>query len=147
MSERLTTASGLPVVDNQNSLAAGARGPLLLQDVHLIEKLQHFNRERIPERVVHAKGSGAYGRFTVTHDFSQFTKARRFAAVGKTTETFVRFSTVIAGAMRSVSAEVKRRQIGHFTKADPAYGAAVARKLAALGALDPEAATAAAAKT
>ena len=91
---RLTTASGIPVFDNQNSLSAGPRGPLLLQDFHLIEKLQHFNRERIPERVVHAKGSGAYGRFTVTHDISRFTKARLFGAIGKQTETFLRFSTV-----------------------------------------------------
>ncbi|SFU78248.1 catalase [Pseudoduganella namucuonensis] len=90
----LTTASGIPVADNQNSLSAGPRGPLLLQDFHLIEKLQHFNRERIPERVVHAKGSGAYGTFTVTHDISRHTKARLFSAIGKQTETFVRFSTV-----------------------------------------------------
>lgn len=90
----LTSASGIPVVDNQNSLSAGPRGPLLLQDFHLIEKLQHFNRERIPERVVHAKGSGAYGTFTVTHDIKQYTTARLFGAVGKQTETFVRFSTV-----------------------------------------------------
>ena len=86
----LTTASGIPVADNQNSLSAGPRGPLLLQDFHLIEKLQHFNRERIPERVVHAKGSGAFGTFTVTHDITPYTKAKLFAAVGKTTETFVR---------------------------------------------------------
>jgi len=91
---RLTTASGIPVVDNQNSLSAGPRGPLLLQDFHLIEKLQHFNRERIAERVVHAKGSGAYGTFTVTHDITKYTKAKLFAATGKQTETFVRFSTV-----------------------------------------------------
>lgn len=90
----LTTASGIPVPDNQNSITAGPRGPVLLQDFHLIEKLQHFNRERIPERVVHAKGSGAYGTFTVTHDITQFTKAKLFSAIGKTTETFVRFSTV-----------------------------------------------------
>ena len=90
----VTTASGIPVADNQNSLSAGPRGPLLLQDFHLIEKLQHFNRERIPERVVHAKGSGAYGTFTVTHDITKHTKARLLAAVGKVTETFVRFSTV-----------------------------------------------------
>lgn len=90
----LTTASGIPVADNQNSLTAGPRGPVLLQDVHLIEKLQHFNRERIPERVVHAKGSGAYGTFTVTHDISRYTRAKLFSAIGKTTETFVRFSTV-----------------------------------------------------
>ncbi|KQU78322.1 MULTISPECIES: catalase [unclassified Rhizobacter] len=91
---RLTTASGIAVEDNQNSITAGPRGPVLLQDFHLIEKLQHFNRERIPERVVHAKGSGAYGTFTVTHDISRYTKARLFSAIGKQTETFVRFSTV-----------------------------------------------------
>ncbi len=91
---QLTTASGIPVTDNQNSITAGPRGPVLLQDFHLIEKLQHFNRERIPERVVHAKGSGAYGTFTVTHDISKYTKAKLFAAVGKETETFLRFSTV-----------------------------------------------------
>ena len=90
----LTTAAGIPVADNQNSLSAGPRGPLLLQDFHLIEKLQHFNRERIPERVVHAKGSGAHGSFTVTHDISRHTKAKLFSAVGKRTDTFVRFSTV-----------------------------------------------------
>ena len=96
MSDRqtLTTASGIPVADNQNSLSAGPRGPLLLQDFRLVEKLQHFNRERIPERVVHAKGSGAYGTFTVTHDIAKYTKAKLFSAVGKTTETFLRFSTV-----------------------------------------------------
>ena len=91
---RLTTASGIPVADNQNSLSAGPRGPLLLQDFHLIEKLQHFNRERIPERVVHAKGSGAYGTFTVTHDLRPFTKAKLFSEVGKQTPVFLRFSTV-----------------------------------------------------
>jgi catalase len=89
-----TTASGIPVADEQNSLSAGLRGPLLLQDFHLIEKLQHFNRERLPERVVHAKGSGAYGTFTVTSDITAVTKARLFNEIGKTTETFVRFSTV-----------------------------------------------------
>ncbi|HEY1151643.1 MAG TPA: catalase, partial [Pseudoduganella sp.] len=94
MSQKMTTASGIPVADNQNSLTAGPRGPVLLQDFHLIEKLQHFNRERIPERVVHAKGSGAYGTFTVTHDISRYTKARLFSSIGKQTETFVRFSTV-----------------------------------------------------
>jgi catalase len=90
----LTTASGIPVVDNQNSISAGPRGPLLLQDFHLIEKLQHFNRERIPERVVHAKGSGAYGTLTVTHDITKFTKAKLFSEVGKKTELFIRMSTV-----------------------------------------------------
>ena len=91
---RLTTASGIPLADNQNSITAGARGPVLLQDFHLIEKLQHFNRERIPERVVHAKGAGAYGTFTVTHDITRYTAARLFSEIGKTTETFLRFSTV-----------------------------------------------------
>jgi catalase len=93
-SPSLTTAAGIPVADNQNSLTAGPRGPVLLQDFHLIEKLQHFNRERIPERVVHAKGSGAYGTFTVTHDITNYTKAKLFAHIGKQTESFVRFSTV-----------------------------------------------------
>jgi len=91
---KITTASGIPVADNQNSLTAGPRGPVLLQDFHLIEKLQHFNRERIPERVVHAKGSGAYGTFTVTNDITKYSKARLFAEVGKQTATFLRFSTV-----------------------------------------------------
>ena len=69
----LTTAAGAPVVDNQNSQSAGPRGPLLVQDVWLLEKLANFNREVIPERRMHAKGSGAYGKFTVTHDISQYT--------------------------------------------------------------------------
>ncbi len=90
----LTTATGAPVADNQNSRTAGARGPVLLEDFHLIEKLQHFNRERIPERVVHAKGSGAYGTFEVTHDITRYTTARLFSAVGKQTPVFLRFSTV-----------------------------------------------------
>ena len=67
----LTTASGAPVADNQNSRSAGPRGPLLLDDFHLVEKLAHFNREVIPERRVHAKGSGAYGTLTVTGDISR----------------------------------------------------------------------------
>lgn len=90
----LTTASGIPVADNQNSMTAGPRGPVLLQDFHLIEKLQHFNRERIPERVVHAKGSAAYGTFTVTRDITRYTRAKLFEKVGKQTPVFLRFSTV-----------------------------------------------------
>jgi catalase len=90
----LTTASGIPNADNQNSLSAGPRGPLLLQDFHLFEKMAHFNRERTPERVVHAKGAGAHGTFTVTGDITRYTKARVFSEVGKKTEMFARFSTV-----------------------------------------------------
>jgi len=90
----LTTTAGIPVGDNQNSLTAGARGPVLMQDFHLIEKMAHFNRERIPERVVHAKGVGAFGTFTVTHDITRFTKAHIFSEVGKHTEVLARFSTV-----------------------------------------------------
>ncbi len=92
--EILTTASGIPVADNQNSLTAGPRGPVLMQDFHLIEKMAHFNRERIPERVVHAKGAGAFGAFTVTGDITRYTKAAVFCAIGKKTEVLVRFSTV-----------------------------------------------------
>ncbi len=93
-SDYLTTAAGIPVPDNQNSISAGPRGPLLLQDYHLIEKLQHFNRERVPERVVHAKGSGAHATFTVTRDITRYTRAKLFERVGKQTPAFVRFSTV-----------------------------------------------------
>ncbi|PHV10726.1 catalase [Chitinimonas sp. BJB300] len=94
MSQYLTTANGAPVADNQNSQTAGARGPVLIEDFHLIEKLAHFNRERVPERVVHAKGSGAFGTFTVTQDITQYTKAKVFGSVGKQTPVFLRFSTV-----------------------------------------------------
>jgi len=90
----LTSGNGAPVADNQNSLSAGPRGPLLLQDYHLIEKLAQFNRERVPERVVHAKGSGAYGELTVTADITRYTSAKLFSAVGKKTPLFLRFSTV-----------------------------------------------------
>ncbi|MBY8340615.1 catalase [Streptomyces spinosirectus] len=95
MSQRvLTTESGAPVADNQNSASAGIGGPLLLQDQHLLEKLARFNRERIPERVVHARGSGAYGHFEVTDDVTGFTHADFLSEVGRRTEVFVRFSTV-----------------------------------------------------
>ena len=93
-SKKLTTAAGIPVADNQTSLTAGERGPTLLQDHYLLEKLAHFNRERIPERVVHAKAAGAHGTFTVTKDITRFTKAKVFSQVGKKTEMFGRFSTV-----------------------------------------------------
>ena len=93
-SKRLTTNFGSPVPDDQNTMTAGQRGPALLQDVHLIEKLAHFDRERIPERVVHAKGAGAWGYFEVTHDVTNYTCAKFLSAVGKRTDTFARFSTV-----------------------------------------------------
>jgi catalase len=100
----LTTAAGIPVGDNQNSLTAGPRGPLLVQDWQLFEKHAHFNRERIPERVVHAKGSGAYGTLTITNDITRYTKAKLFSEVGRQTECFLRFSTV-AGESGAADAE------------------------------------------
>jgi catalase len=90
----LTTESGAPVADNQNSATAGVGGPVLLQDQHLLEKLARFNRERIPERVVHARGSGAYGHFEVTDDVTGWTGAHFLGEVGRRTELFARFSTV-----------------------------------------------------
>ncbi|MEO7478399.1 MAG: catalase, partial [Lysobacteraceae bacterium] len=99
----LTTTGGTPVADNQNSLSAGPRGPLLLQDVHLLEKLAHQNRERIPERVVHAKGWGAHGTLTVAGDISKYTKAKVLQP-GAKTDLIVRFSTV-AGELGAADAE------------------------------------------
>ena len=100
----LTTTAGNPVADNQNSMTAGPRGPLLTQDYQLLEKLAHQNRERIPERTVHAKGSGAYGTLTITGDITKYTKASVFARVGKKTDLFLRFSTV-AGERGAADAE------------------------------------------
>ncbi len=97
MSEKkktLTTAFGIPVADDQNSLTAGEKGPILIQDAHLLEKLGHFDRERIPERVVHAKGAGAGGYFEVMADVTRYTRAKFLSEVGKKTEVFARFSTV-----------------------------------------------------
>ena len=102
--KKLTTNTGAPVPDNQNIMTAGPRGPALLQDVWFLEKLAHFDREVIPERRMHAKGSGAYGTFTVTHDITKFTKAKIFSQVGKKTDLFVRFSTV-AGERGAADAE------------------------------------------
>ena len=101
---KLTTAAGAPVVDNQNTQTAGPRGPVLLQDVWHLEKLAHFDREVIPERRMHAKGSGAFGTFTVTHDITKYTKAKVFSTIGKKTELFIRFSTV-AGERGAADAE------------------------------------------
>jgi catalase len=100
----LTTSSGAPVSDNQNSITAGPQGPVLMQDFYLQEKLAHQNRERIPERTVHAKGSGAFGTLTVTHDITKYTRAAALSKVGKTTEAFLRFSTV-AGERGAADAE------------------------------------------
>jgi catalase len=103
-STQLTTAFGAPVVDNMNSMTAGPRGPLLMQDVWLLEKLANLNREVIPERRMHAKGSGAYGTFTVTHDVTKYTRAKFLGEVGKKTEMFARFTTV-AGERGAADAE------------------------------------------
>jgi len=92
--EQLTTAAGIPVGDNQNSITVGPRGPVILEDFHLFEKNAHFNRERIPERVVHAKGAGAFGYLKVTNDVTRWTKAKLFSEAGKTTEALLRCSTV-----------------------------------------------------
>ncbi|NLV96417.1 MAG: catalase [Desulfovibrionales bacterium] len=102
--KKLTTAVGAPVVDNQNVMTAGPRGPQLLQDVWFLEKLAHFDREVIPERRMHAKGSGAHGTFTVTHDITKYTRAKVFSDIGKKTDVFVRFSTV-AGERGAADAE------------------------------------------
>jgi catalase len=102
--ETMTTAFGHPVGNDLNSVTAGPRGPVLMQDVHLLEKLSHFDRERIPERVVHAKGAGAYGYFEVTADVTKYTRAAFLSRVGKKTDVFVRFSTV-GGEKGSADAE------------------------------------------
>jgi catalase len=104
MSNKLTTSAGAPVADNNNIQTAGPRGPALLQDVWFLEKLAHFDREVIPERRMHAKGSAAYGTFTVTHDITKYTKAKIFSEVGKKTDLFLRFSTV-AGERGAADAE------------------------------------------
>ncbi|AKP66821.1 catalase [Companilactobacillus ginsenosidimutans] len=94
MSKKLTTSTGQPWADNQHSQTAGPRGPVLMQDYDLMEKLAHFDRERIPERVVHAKGAGAKGEFVLENDMSKYTKADLFNGVGKTTPIIIRFSQV-----------------------------------------------------
>ncbi|RAZ53000.1 catalase [Campylobacter hyointestinalis] len=116
MANLLNTASGNPIADNQNSLTAGARGPVLLQDYQLIEKLAFQNRERIPERTVHAKGSGAYGELEITEDISKFTKASVLQK-GEKTKLFIRFSTV-AGEAGAADAErdVRGFAIKFYTK-------------------------------
>ena len=100
----MTDSQGHPIDDNQNSLTAGEYGGILLSDIHLIDKLASFDRERIPERVVHAKGAGAHGFFEVTHDVTDITKACVFSQIGKKTPVFARFSTV-GGEKGSADAE------------------------------------------
>ena len=90
----MTTDAGSPVADNQNSLTAGERGPVLMADYQLIVRMAHFNRERVPERVVHAKGAGAYGTLTITHDIAHYTCAKLFSSIGNQCDMFLRFSTV-----------------------------------------------------
>jgi len=115
--KQLTTTAGNPVGDNQNSLTAGERGPVLMQDYYLIEKLAHQNRERIPERTVHANGSGAYGTLTITNDITKYTKADIFSTVGKKTPLLIRISTV-AGEKGAADAErdVRGFAIKFYTK-------------------------------
>ncbi|CAM3405100.1 catalase [Marinicrinis lubricantis] len=102
--KKMTTAFGAPVANDDDTMTAGPRGPVLLQDVWLLEKMAHFDREVIPERRMHAKGSGAYGTFTVTNDITKYTKAKLFSEIGKQTEVFIRFSTV-AGERGAADAE------------------------------------------
>jgi catalase len=102
--KKLTTTAGAPVTDNQNVVTVGPRGPMTLQNVWFLEKLAHFDREVIPERRMHAKGSGAYGTFTVTGDITKYTKAALFSHIGKKTDLFARFSTV-AGERGAADAE------------------------------------------
>lgn len=102
--KKLTSVSGRPIAENQNVKTVGKRGPMLLEDFWFLEKLAHFDREVIPERRMHAKGSGAFGTFTVTHDITKYTKAKIFSEIGKKTEMFARFSTV-AGERGAADAE------------------------------------------
>lgn len=102
--KKITTAAGSPYYEHEDSQTVGPRGPILLQDFVLQEKLAHFVRERIPERIVHAKGTGAYGKFTVTHDITKYTRAKIFSKIGNTCKIFTRFSTV-GGEMGSADTE------------------------------------------
>jgi catalase len=111
--KKLTTASGRPYFEKQDSMTVGPKGPILLQDYYLHEQMAHFNRERIPERVVHAKGSGAFGTFSVTHDITRYTKAKLFSKPGNKCRVFARFSTV--GGERG-SADTERDPRGFAVK-------------------------------
>ena len=109
----MTTDAGIPIADNQNSLTAGPRGPLLMADHQLMERMAHFNRERVPERVVHAKGAGAYGTLHITGDISRYTRAKLFSKVGNQCDLLLRFSTV---AGESGSADTARDPRGFACK-------------------------------
>lgn len=109
--KKLTNEVGAPVPENEHSITAGPRGPVVMQDVWLMEKMAHFDREVIPERRMHAKGWGAYGKFTVTKDITKYTKADIFSEIGKETELFIRFSTV-AGERGAADAERDIRGVG-----------------------------------
>uniref|UniRef100_A0A4W5QJI6 Catalase n=1 Tax=Hucho hucho TaxID=62062 RepID=A0A4W5QJI6_9TELE len=111
--DTLTTGAGHPVGDKLNIMTTGPQGPLLVQDTPFIDEMSHFDRERIPERVVHAKGGGAFGYFEVTHDISRYCKAKVFEHVGKTTPIAIRFSTV---AGESGSADTVRDPRGFAVK-------------------------------
>lgn len=112
-SQRLTTGHGAPTGNKTASLTAGPRGPLLVQDTQYLDEMAHFDRERIPERVVHAKGAGAFGTFEVTHDISKYCKADMFSQVGKKTPCAIRFSTV---GGESGSADTARDPRGYAVK-------------------------------
>ena len=123
----MTMDAGRPVGDNQNSLTVGPRGPVVFEDFLLFEKMAHFNGERIPERVVHAKGSGAYGYFVCTsNEISKYTTAKLFDTVGKKTPTFIRFSTV--GGEKG-SADTERDPRGFALKFYTEEGKGVAKGL------------------
>src|ERR1700756_2061962 len=132
MAERptLTTTSGMPVADNQNSITAGPRGPLLMEDFYLLEKLAHQNRERIPERGQHAKGSGAYGTLTITHDISKYTNAKVLQK-GAKTEAFLRFSTVpgtqSGTCAASRGASIPKKAIGTWSATIHRYSSCATR--------------------
>ncbi|MBL0308905.1 MAG: catalase [Bacteroidetes bacterium] len=125
---KLTRQTGAPVGDNQNVQTTGLRGPMLMQDAWFLEKMANFDREVIPERKMHTKGSGAFGTFAVTHHITKYIKARIFSEVGKKTELFSRFSTV-AGERGGAEKFIQIRQIRNCFKADPEYGQGVAKAL------------------
>jgi catalase len=127
----LTATVNAPVVDNNNVMTAGPRGAMLVQDVWFQEKLAHFHRELIPERRMHAKGSGAYGTFTVTNDITRYTRAAMFSEIGKQTEMFARFS-LVAGERGADDAVRDIRGFAAKFYTDPAYGAGVVRAIVEL---------------